>query len=132
MPNIEMTSKWRHALEAGKKIRKKLETSDEITREWDAQMSVQVFRQKHGVTMYWERGHKPDIYAQGQSNRSLKEKLKIFTRCVLEAAMNVFSKKKSYSDIAQHESGGNLEQGVETNVDGVGYTADGVHLEDNN
>ncbi|PBK88860.1 hypothetical protein ARMGADRAFT_1033833 [Armillaria gallica] len=94
----------------------------ELTWDWDARTSAQVFRQQCGLAMYWERGTEPDIYTLGQGNGSIKSKIQAVTQCILEAARKVLRKKKCQTDTAQYEDGESFTYGAGADTDGVGST----------
>ncbi|PBK82073.1 hypothetical protein ARMGADRAFT_1090627 [Armillaria gallica] len=122
MSNIETNGVWWHALEASRKVGRKIWGSNELTRDWDTRTSAQVFRQQRSLAMYWERGTEPDIYALGRGNGSIKSKIQAVTRCILEAARKVLSKKKCQTDTAQYEDGESFMCGAGADADSVGST----------
>ncbi|PBK88814.1 hypothetical protein ARMGADRAFT_1033792 [Armillaria gallica] len=79
-------------------------------------------QQQCGLAMYWERGTKPDIYALGRGNGSIKSKIQAVTWCILEAARKVLSKKKCQTDTMQYEDGESFTCRAGADADGVGST----------
>ncbi|PBK83637.1 hypothetical protein ARMGADRAFT_1037802 [Armillaria gallica] len=126
LKHVQHRNKWHMAARIGGEQESEKEDSGikqaELTWDWDARTSMQVFRQQCSLAMYWERGTEPDIYALGQGNGSIKSKIQAVTRCILEAARKVLSKKKCQTDTAQYEDGESFTCGAGADTDGVGST----------
>ncbi|KAK0445067.1 hypothetical protein EV421DRAFT_1734781 [Armillaria borealis] len=110
LKHVQHRNKWHMATRIGGEQESGKEDSGikqaELTQDWDARTSMQVFRQQRGLAMYWERGTEPDIYALGQGSGSIKSKIQAVMRSrhILEAVRKVLSKKKNAMQYEDRES----------------------------